>query len=100
MGLGNDFEKIEENILKWNKILEKKNEIERKEKLFVVYQNSYGSSRFKTLNGVKKYLEEMLPDEFTVTSTNGLDEDDPDFKEFEYEIKTTVKIIKREKEKK
>jgi len=88
MGLGNTFDKIAENLVNQRKQYEDKCAREKIEKPFIVYQNSIGDERFGSLKAVKKYLQEHIPYEFSVSKG---EEDE----EVEYDIEVSVKLIKK-----
>ena len=94
MGLGNTFEQIAENLVNQRKQYEEKCLKEKIEKPFIVYQNSIGNERFASLKNVKKYLEKVIPSDFSVSCHNGKEEDDEGYEETSYEIEVTVKLKK------
>lgn len=96
MGLGNSFEQIDENIVLKRQQYKEKCRQERIDKPFVVYQNSIGNERFASIKAVQKYLEEMIPLEFSVYREIYIEEDLEFSEPIEktYRIKMTVKLIK------
>lgn len=88
MGLGNTFDKIAENLVNQRKQYEEKCAREKIEKPFIVYQNSIGDERFGSLEKARKYLKEIIPQEFSVSK--GEEE-----KEVVYDIEVSVKLIKK-----
>lgn len=92
MGLGNSFEQIDDNIVLKRQKYKEKCRQERIDKPFVVYQNSIGAERFASIKAVQKYLDEMIPVEFSVYRTHG-DDDNLEFEET-YKIQVSVKLIK------
>jgi len=88
MGLGNTFDKIAENLVNQRKQYEDKCAREKIEKPFIVYQNSIGDERFGSLEKARKYLKEIIPQEFSVSQG---EEDE----EVEYDIEVSVKLIKK-----
>ena len=88
MGLGNTFDKIAENLVNQRKQYEDKCAREKIEKPFIVYQNSISDERFGSLEKARKYLKEIIPQEFSVSQG---EEDE----EVEYDIEVSVKLIKK-----
>jgi len=87
MGLGNTFEMFDENLVNQRKRYEEKCKKEKIEKPVIVYQNSIGDERFASIEKARKYLEDIIPEEFSVS----LD----DKSETAYDIEVTVKLKKR-----
>ena len=87
MGLGNTFEMFDENLVNQRKRYEEKCVKEKIEKPVIVYQNSIGDERFASIEKARKYLEEIIPEEFSVS----LD----DKSETTYDIEVNVKLKKR-----
>ena len=94
MGLGNTFENIDKNIDDMPRQLEEKLKRIRKAKPVVVYQNSIGSERFASVEAARKYLEEIIPSEFSVYINEENDDDKSD-NEISYNIEVSIKLVER-----
>ena len=96
MGLGNTFENIEQNLVNDKAEKEEKRKKYRQENSVIVYQNSIGEERFSSIEAARKYLEELIPEEFSVSVSNEEynEEDEEDEVEVGYDIKVSIKLVK------
>jgi hypothetical protein len=95
MGLGNDFENIDKNITETKVLQEEKVKKFKKKNSVIVYQNSIGEERFPSIEAARKYLEELIPEEFSVSVSSEEENEDGEFDEVCYDIEVTIKLIER-----
>jgi len=96
MGLGNTFDNVDKNIDDMPRQREEKLKRIRKAKPVVVYQNSIGSQRFTSVEAAREYLEEIIPNEFSVyINEENDDESDESDNEISYNIEVSIKLVER-----